>query len=139
MELKNYLFFSGRCEEALAFYEIHLGARVQFLMRFNESPVPIPAGVLQPGFENKVMHAQLSLGDTQVYASDGCDDKTSFSGFSLALTLNSQAEAERLFAVLAEDGKVIMPLAPIFWSPLYGQVTDKFGIAWMLMLPGENS
>ncbi len=138
MELKNYLFFAGRCEEALKFYSEHLGAQVQFLMRFNESPEPVPADMLQAGFENKVMHAQFSLGDCQVYASDGCDDKSCFNGFSLSLTLDTAEEAQRMFNALAQGGKVVMPLSPTFWSPLYGQVTDKFGMAWMLMLPGEG-
>lgn len=138
MDVKNYLFFSGRCEEAIEYYRKHLGAQVQCLMRFSECPEPIPEGVLQPGFEQKVMHSQFSLGNTQVYASDGCDDGTQPAGFRLSLTLDSADQATRIFNALAQDGKIDMPLTPTFWSPLYGQVTDQFGIGWMVMLPGEN-
>lgn len=132
--IKNYLFFSGRCEEALRFYEQHLGARINFLMRFNESPDAIPEGVLQEGFENKVMHAEITVGGVDIYASDGCDDGTRFNGFRLALTLKNKEDAERVFVALATNGKIDMPLTQTFWSPLYGQVTDQFGVGWMVML-----
>lgn len=140
VEVNNYLFFSGRCDEALAFYQQHLSAQVNFLMRFNESPDAMPEGVLQPGFENKVMHAEFSLGNVRIMASDGCNDAEKFSGFRLALNVRSEAEARRIFAALAsEGGKVDMPLMQTFWSPLYGQVTDKFGVGWMVMLPGAET
>lgn len=137
-EIKNYLFFSGRCEEAMNFYQQHLGATINFLMRFNESPEPMPEGMLQDGFENKIMHAEFTLADQQIYASDGCNDAESFSGFRLALIVQKKEEAERVFNVLATGGKVDMPLTKTFWSPLYGQVTDQFGVGWMVMLPGED-
>lgn len=140
VEVNNYLFFSGRCDEALAFYQQHLSAEVKFLMRFNESPDSMPEGVLQPGFENKVMHAEFSLGNVNIMASDGCNDVEKFSGFRLALNVHGEDEARRIFAALAsEGGKVDMPLMQTFWSPLYGQVTDKFGVGWMVMLPGVEA
>lgn len=138
-KVNNYLFFSGRCEEALNFYQKHLGAKVNFLLRFNESPDPVPADMLQDGFDNKIMHADFTLGDANIYASDGCNDATSFSGFSLSLTVQTAEEAHKVFNALADGGKVNMPLEKTFWSPLYGQVTDKFGIAWMVMLPGDEA
>lgn len=139
VHVNNYLFFSGRCEASLAFYQQHLSAEIKFLIRFNESPEPMPDGMLQQGFENKVMHAEFSLGDVGVMASDGCDDVEKFSGFRIALTVQDETEARRIFAALASDGgKVDMPLMKTFWSPLYGQVTDQFGIGWMVMLPGEE-
>lgn len=138
-EIKNYLFFSGRCEEAMNFYQQHLGATINFLMRFNESPEPMPEGMLQDGFENKIMHAEFSLANMEIYASDGCNDAESFSGFRLALIVQKKEEAERIFNVLATGGKVDMPLTKTFWSPLYGQVTDQFGVGWMVMLPGKNT
>lgn len=137
MAVKNYLFFSGRCEEAIAYYQQHLNARVDFLMRFNESPEAIPEGVLQEGFAEKIMHAQFSVGDVEIFASDGCNDASEFSGFRLALTIADEAAVRRIFAALAKGGRIDMPLTPTFWSPLYGQVTDQFGVGWMLMLPGE--
>jgi len=137
--LNNYLFFSGRCEEALDYYQTHLGARLGMLMRFSDSPEPLPEGMLSPGFENKVMHCEFCVGDSKVLASDGCGEGNTFSGFSLALTVNTSDLAHRIFAALADGGEVNMPLAETFWSPLYGQVTDKFGIAWMVMLPATES
>jgi PhnB protein len=138
-KVNNYLFFSGRCEEALNFYQKHLGAQINFMMRFNESPDTVPADMLQEGFENKVMHADFTLGDSSIYASDGCNDATRFSGFRLSLTLQTAAEAHRVFDALATGGTVDMPLTKTFWSPLYGQVTDQFGIGWMVMLPGDEA
>jgi len=139
VEVNNYLFFSGRCDEALAFYQQHLSADIKFLIRFNESPEPMPEGVLQPGFENKVMHAEFSLGNVRVMASDGCNDVEKFSGFRIALNVPGEDEARRIFAALASNGgKIDMPLTKTFWSPLYGQVTDQFGVGWMVMLPGEE-
>jgi PhnB protein len=139
VEVNNYLFFSGRCDEALAFYHQHLSADIKFLIRFNETPEPMPEGVLQPGFENKVMHAEFSIGNVRVMASDGCNDVEKFSGFRIALNISDEDEAQRIFAALASNGgKVDMPLTKTFWSPLYGQVTDQFGVGWMVMLPGEE-
>jgi PhnB protein len=137
--INNYLFFSGCCEQALAYYQQHLGARLGMLMRFSDSPDPVPEGMLQPGFENKVMHCEFSIGEVKIMASDGCDDKSNFSGFRLALTVQTKEEAERIFKALAQGGKVDMPLAETFWSPLFGQVSDQFGVGWMVMLPGQES
>lgn len=134
--IQTYLFFSGRCEEALEYYQTHLGASVKYKLRFNESPDPLPEGMLQSGFENKIMHAEFQVGDTRILASDGCDDSTPFSGCSLAMTLPTEGAARRVFEALADGGKVAMPLATTFWSPLFGQVTDRFGVAWMVMVAG---
>ncbi|MBA4105079.1 MAG: VOC family protein [Pirellula sp.] len=137
MNIQPYLFFSGRCEEAIEFYRTAIGAEVEMVMRFNESPEPMPPGVLQEGFEAKVMHSSFRVGDAMIMASDGCDDKTVFSGFSLALQAPTIADADRVFAALADGGQVQMPLAKTFWSPRYGMVQDKFGVSWMVMVPGE--
>lgn len=131
--LTPYLMFGGRCEEALAFYERAIGARREFLMRFSESPEPMPPGALAPGFEGKVMHCSFRIGDQAVMASDGCHPGAQFLGFSLALTLPDAAAARRAFDALAAGGTVTMPLAPTFWSPLYGMVNDRFGVSWMVM------
>lgn len=131
-----YLFFSGRCEEALAFYTKALGAEVEMLMRFNESPTPTPPDMLQSGFENKVMHASFTVAGARIMASDGCDDKSKFDGFRLVLTVASDAEAHQAFDALSEGGTVQMPLTPTFWSPCYGMLTDKFNVGWMVMVPG---
>lgn len=133
--VQSYLYFGGRCEEALDFYRAALGAQVDMLMRFKESPQPPPPGTLPPGFENKVMHASFRIGATALMASDGCSEGASFSGFSLSLTLPTEADASRAFAALAAGGKVTMPLNKTFWSPCFGMLTDRFGIGWMITIP----
>jgi uncharacterized glyoxalase superfamily protein PhnB len=135
--VQPYLFFSGRCEEAMAFYEQSLGANVVMKMRFSESPDSVPDGMLQAGFEHKIMHASMTIGKMTIMASDGCDDKSKFDGFRLALSVPTEIAAESAFNALAEGGKVDMPLVKTFWSPRYGMVTDKFGVGWMVMVPGE--
>jgi PhnB protein len=136
MQVQPYLFFDGRCEEAIEFYKQRLGAEVTMLMRFKENPEPPPPGTMPPGSEDKVMHANLRFGDTQVMASDGrCSGQPSFQGFALSIPVTSVAEAERLFSALAEGGQVQMPLATTFWSPRFGMVTDRFGVAWMINVP----
>ncbi len=136
-KITPYLFFAGRCEEALNFYREALGAKIDMIMRFNESPEPAPPGMLQAGFESKVMHASFRVGDHGLMASDGCDDKSKFDGFRLALTVPTEAEAHNAFHALAAGGSVQMPLCKTFWSPCYGMVTDKFQVGWMVMVSGE--
>jgi PhnB protein len=130
--VQSYLFLGGRCDEALEFYRTALGAQVDFLMRYKESPEPLPPGRLPPGFENKVMHATFRIGETTLMASDGCEEGQSFAGFSLSLAVPTKAEADRAFAALAAGGQVKMPLTKTFWSPCFGMVTDRFGIGWMV-------
>jgi len=133
MYVQPYLFFNGCCEEAVEFYKKTLGAEVTMLMRFKDSPEPPPPGMVPPGSENKVMHTSFSLGETTVMASDGeCSGQTSFQGFALSLTVPAEAEAEQLFASLADGGQVQMPLAKTFFSPCFGMVVDRFGVSWMV-------
>ena len=134
--VEPYLFFGGRCEEALEFYKTALHATVGMVIRFNQSPVP-PQG-LQPGFENKIMHCDFKIGSMTVLASDGRDASLCFSGFKLALKVATVADAERVFSALAADGQIEMPLTATFFSPSYGMVTDRFGVEWMVMVPGAN-
>ena len=132
MQVQPYLFFDGRCEEAVEFYRSALGAEVVMVMRFKDSPDPPPPGMVPPGPE-KVMHAALRVGDAMVLASDGrCSGQPSFQGFALSLTAANEAEANRLFASLAEGGQVHMPLAKTFFSPRFGMVADRFGVSWMV-------
>jgi PhnB protein len=131
--IQPYLFFNGRCEEAVEFYRKALGAEVEMMMRFKESPEPQPPGMVPPGFENKIMHSSFRVGNTSVMASDGCSaDKARFEGFSLSLSLATEAEVNRVFAALADGGKVGMPLGKTFWSARFGMLTDRFGIGWMI-------
>ena len=133
MQIQPYLFFDGRCEEAVEFYRKTLGAEVTMLMRFKDSPEPHAPGMIPPGAEDKVMHASLRIGETTVLASDGrCLGRPNFQGFSLSLTVPDDAEATRRFAALADGGKVQMPLAKTFFSSRFGMVADRFGVSWMV-------
>ena len=134
MELQPYLFFDGRCEEAIEFYKKALDVEVEMLMRFKDSPekASCPVG---PGMENKVMHASLRIGDNMFFASDGnAQGKPNFQGFGLSLSVSGEDDARRLFGALEVGGKVIAPLTKTFFSPLFGMVADRFGVMWMIMV-----
>ncbi|MGL4465829.1 MAG: VOC family protein, partial [Planctomycetia bacterium] len=90
-------------------------------------------------FETKIMHTEFQVGGMTLMASDGCEAESRFAGFRLALSVPTEADADRVFNALAEGGKVDMPLVKTFWSPRYGMVTDKFGVEWMVMVPGPKS
>jgi PhnB protein len=131
MPLQPYLFFDGRCEEALAFYRKTLGAEQVMLMRWKDAPDP---SMTAPGGDReKIMHARFRVGDTEVMASDGrCGGTPKFDGFALSLTVSNEAEADRAFNALAEGGEVQMPLTQTFFSPRFGMVADRFGVSWMI-------
>jgi PhnB protein len=101
-------------------------------MRYKDSPEPPPPGMVPAGWDNKIMHTCLRIGDANVMASDGCSDGPNFKGFSLSLTAANEADAGRKFNALAEGGQVQMPLGKTFWSPCFGMVTDRFGVGWMV-------
>jgi PhnB protein len=135
MVVQAYLFFDGRCEEALGFYQRALGAELEMMMRFKEAPQPSSPGMVPPGSEDKVMHASFRIGDTTVMASDGrCLGKPSFQGFALCITAANEAQADRTFAALADGGQVQMPLGKTFFSPRFGMLTDRFGVSWMVIV-----
>jgi PhnB protein len=135
MQVQPYLSFDGRCEEAIEFYKSAVGAKVNRLMRFKDCPEPHPSGNCPPETANKVMHADLSIGQSTVLMSDGrCTGKPVFSGISLALQVASDAEAEQVFSALSNGGKVTMPLAKTFFSSRFGMVNDRFGVAWMVLV-----
>lgn len=135
MQVQPYLFFYGRCEEAIAFYQKALGAEVIEMLRFKDSPEPPPIGAVPPEFDNKVMHASFRIGESTVMASDGCDtENSSPQGFSLTLSVPDGTRAEQLFAVLADGGRVEMPMAKTFFSSHFGMVTDRFGVNWMVIV-----
>jgi PhnB protein len=133
MQVQPYLFFDGRCEEAVEFYQRALGAEVTMLMRFQDSPEPHEPGMVPPGAGDKVMHMSFRIGETTVMASDGrCEGRPSFQGFALSLTVAHEAEADRVFAALADSGQVQMPLTKTFFSSRFGMVADRFGVSWMI-------
>ena len=132
MQVQPYLFFDGRCDEALAFYKQAIGAEVIMLMRWQDCP---DKSMSTSGNAEKIMHAQLQIGDTTVMASDGRNGGApKFDGFALAIAAKTEAEADKLFAALAAGGQTTMPLAKTFFSPRFGMLTDKFGVGWMIFV-----
>jgi PhnB protein len=138
--VQPYVFFGGRCEEALDFYRKALGAEILMLSRFKEAPQPQG---LPDCFDDKVMHASIRIGETILMASDGrCEGKQEFEGFSLSLTVPDEAEADRVFAALSDGGLVTMELEKTFWAPKFGMLQDRFGVGWMVSVqhkPGAAS
>ena len=132
MQIQPYLFFDGRCDEAIELYQRVLGAKVNMLMRFKDSPDPAMAH----GNPDKVMHGSLQIGDSMVLASDGhCQGQPSFHGFALSLTAADDAEAKRRFEALADGGQVQVPMAKTFFASSFGMVADRFGVGWMVYVP----
>jgi PhnB protein len=138
MNVQPYLFFEGRAAEALAFYCKALGTQPTLAMRYDEAPDPPPPGRLPHGTGDKLMHASFRVGDTEVMLSDGlCSGQTQFTGFSLSLEAADAADARRKFDALAAGGEVTMPLGRTFWSPCFGMLKDRFGVARMVTVPGQ--
>lgn len=137
--LQPYLFFGGRCQEAIDLYRRVLDAKLEMCMRFNESPEPPPPGTLPPGTEHHIMHAALRIGHTILMMSDGCSAHPEpFQGFSLSLSVATAAEVDRLAHAMAEGGKVCMAPEETFWSPRFASIQDRFGVSWMIqVLPTE--
>ena len=134
MPIEPYLFFNGRCEEAIEFYRKAVGAEVVMLLRNKESPEPPPPGMLPPGSENKVMHANLRIRGATLMASDGHNSgQANFQGFSLSLAAKDDADAARLFGALSDGGQVQMPLTKTFFASSFGMVADRFGVPWMVI------
>ena len=134
MTIEPYLFFEGRCDEAIAFYREALDAEVLHLMRWSDSPEDAsacPSGTVHP---DKVMHATLRIGNTSVMVSDGmCSGTPQFNGVSLSITVDDDAQASHVFAALGEGGKVVASLEPTFFASSFGMVTDRFGVSWMVV------
>lgn len=132
MQVEPYLSFNGRCDEAIAFYKNALGAEVQMLMRFKDAP---ECSMITPGTEEKVMHASLRVGKSNVMMSDGrCTGTTKFEGINLSLAVDTDEQAQRAFAALSDGGKVGMPLQKTFFASQFGMVTDRFGVMWMVLV-----
>ena len=135
MHIEPYLFFNGRCDEAIEFYRRALGAEVTMVMRFKESPDPAS---IPPGSEDKVMHASLRIGETTVLASDGdSQGATDFRGFSLSLAAARDTDANRMFAALAAGGRVQVPIGPTPFASRFGMVADRFGVLWTVWTPAR--
>ena len=130
MIVQAYLNFEGRCDEALKFYEKAIGARIGMVMRFKDNPSPEHN---PPGSENKVMHSEFTIGDTQLFATDGFGKGSKFEGISLSIATADDKETEKVFKALAESGEVTMPLGKTFFASSFGMLKDRFGVQWMVI------
>jgi PhnB protein len=140
MQVQAYLNFDGRCEEAIEFYRRALGAEVEMIMHYKDSPEKPQPGMYPPGSENKILHSSFRVGDTTIMASDcECEGRPTFQGISLAITPPTVAIAEKLFAALGDGGKVQMPMTKTFFSPSFGMVADRFGVSWMVYVAPAQS
>lgn len=137
MRVEAYLAFNGKTEEALAFYQQALGAKVEMMMRFGDSP---DKSCVAPGTAEKIMHVSFLVGETRIMASDAdCSGAPVFEGTSLSIAADSVEQAQQLFAALAESGEVLMPLEKTFWAEAFGMVKDSFGVSWMVNVEGEDA
>ena len=136
MLLQPYLFFDGHCEEAITFYRQAIGAEVEMMLRYKDSPDPMPPGT-HSGYDNKVMHASVRIGGGAVMMADDCMGHPNFQGFSLSLQVVDAATARQRFDALAAGGQVKMPLGKTFFSPCFGMVADRFGVSWMVIVMAD--
>ena len=135
MRVQPYLFFDGRCQEALDYYQSVLQAEILSIMRFKESPVPPDEGAVPEGSDEKIMHATFRIGDSVLMASDGCcQGEPNFEGMSLTITLNDPDRAEDVFSALADGGEIQMPMTQTFFAQSFGMVADRFGLSWMVLV-----
>jgi len=133
-KIEPYIFYEGRAEEAIEFYKQALGAQVEMIMRYSESPDPPPPDMVKPGSENKIMHSSITVDGQRIMISDGgCSGESKIGGFSVSLSVGSEADAKRYFEGLSEGGQVQLPITATFFSPCFGMVQDKFGVGWMVM------
>jgi PhnB protein len=134
MQITPYLHFDGKCEQALKFYEKALGATIECIMHFKDSPVPCDPNMVKPEQLDQVMHSSFKIGDTTILASD-CGN--AMGGFSLTLSLKNAEEVDRLFKVLSEGGQVFQAPSETFFSKRFGVCNDRYGVNWILMVPQE--
>lgn len=134
--VQPYLFFRGRCEEAIAFYKATLGAEAGIMMRFKDNPDKMDRSKIPAEFDNRIMHAELKIAGANIMMSDGMKTgPLDFQCMSLSISVENQAEAERMFTGLAKDGRIEMPMGPAFFAQRFGAVSDKFGVSWMIIVP----
>lgn len=130
MDTNVYLHFDGNCEQAFQFYEQVLGGKIQHVSKFGGSPMD---GQVPAEWKDKVLHGRMTVGNQTIMASDAPPGRYSKPrGFSINIGLKDAAEAERIFAALADGGQVHMPIAETFWAVRFGMLVDKFEIPWMV-------
>ena len=138
MVVQPYLSFDGRCDEAVEFYRRAIGAQVEMIMRFKDSPDPEALKMVPPASHNKVMHAAFRIGDSLIMASDGgCQNAGKFEGINLSLSVKDPAEAARVYAALADGGQAQMALTKTFFSESFGTLVDRFGVSWMVIAESQ--
>jgi PhnB protein len=131
VQLHTYLNYGGNCEEAFTFYERHLGGKITMLMRHGEQPGGQPG---PPEWSRAVLHARMNLGDTELLGADIPPDRFQpIRSAYLSLALDSDEEAERVFALLAEGGEIFMPMQETFFASRFAMLRDRFGTSWMLL------
>lgn len=132
MQFQTYLFFDGKCGEAMRFYEHVLGGKIDMMMKYSESPEGCEQ--MPPGSGDRIMHASLTVDGALLMASDtpGGQPPEGMKGFSVSLNYPTPAAAKAVFDALAEGGKVGMPLGKTFFAETFGMVTDRFGTPWMV-------
>lgn len=136
--VQPYLFFEGRAEEAIEFYKEALGAELEMLLRYSDSPEAPPPDKLPAGTQNKIQHASIRVGSSTISLSDGhCSGTPAFKGFAITLVMHDVGEVERAFKALSVGGQPVQPLIATFFSPSFGMVVDKFGVMWMLFVPKQ--
>ena len=128
-KMYTYVNFAGKCAEAFRFYEERLGGKIGMMMTHGQSP---DLGKVNPEWKDLVLHARLSLGGTELMGADIPQAETMRSAY-LSLLVDSDAEAERVFAALAGGGQILMPIAETFFATRFGQVRDRFGVNWMIL------
>ena len=129
MTLTTYVNFAGQCAEAFRFYEQHLGGQISMMMRHGDSPQPSPLG---PEWKDAVLHARIAVAGTELLGADIPNAQPMRSAY-LSLGVDSDADAERIYAALSDGGRVLMPLQETFFASRFGQVQDRFGINWMIL------
>jgi PhnB protein len=138
MNIQPYMSFEGKAQEAIDFYKSAVGAEVKVVMHFKDAPPEMQAQ-MSPASMDKVMHACIKIGDSDVFVSDGrCGGTANFSGITLTINATSDGEAEKLFGALGKGGQVTMPMSPTFFATRFGMVDDKFGVHWMVLNPKEH-
>ena len=135
MKTNLYLIFSGSCREAFAFYEKTFGSKIQQTLTYGDAPAGSP---VPPEAKDLIMYTSMPLGSFNLMGMDDPRGQEKLGGFKVSVETTDEAEVKRIFAELSKDGSVQMPLAQTFWSPLFGMLTDRFGVGWMVSVPGPQ-
>ena len=129
MKLNTYVNFAGKCAEAFRYYEQHLGGRTGMMMTHGQAPGQVR---VNPDWKDAVLHARITIGGTDLLGADIPGAEPMRSAY-LSLAVDSDSEAERVYAALRDGGRVLMPMEETFFASRFGQVQDRFGLNWMIL------